>query len=97
MTTHITHPSVHLTPKTTVIGGGAALILAVTAGLVVGALDGEPAPPATPDSGVSQSVPDTGVRDSWEGRIGPTSNGVRDSWMPPGATDRDLEGLERLP
>jgi len=44
----------------------------------------------------------TATRDSWEGRLGPasgtgTEHGVRDSWMPPGATDaqRQLK-LEQL-
>ena len=39
-----------------------------------------------------------GARDSWDGRIGPdqaagTEHGVRDSWMPPGATEQELEKL----
>jgi len=93
MTTHITHPSVHMTSKAAVVGG-VALVAAVTAGLVVGALD-DPVLPVAPDNGVSQTVPDSGVRDSWQGRIGPAANGFRDSWMPPGTTDRDQGHVEQ--
>lgn len=93
MTTQIANPSSRVAPKAAAVGA-VTLVLAVAAGLLVGALD-DPVPPVAPGVDVSRNDPVSGARDSWEGRIGPAANGVRDSWMPPGTTDRDLVGLER--
>lgn len=88
MTVHTVHPSLHVTPKATGLGI-AGVLVAIAAGFaVVSAID-NPAVPVAPETNVSQVVPTSGARDSWEGRIGPGAGGVRDSWMPPGTTDRN--------
>lgn len=93
MTTHTAHTSLPLTPKLAVrtIAG---VLLAVAAGITALSVIDDAAVPTAPGSDVSQVDPISGVRDSWEGRIGPAAeagtNGVRDSWMPPGSTDLDL-------
>lgn len=97
MTVHTAHPSLHVSPTSAGLGL-AGLLVAVAAGFaVVGAISdpADPAVPVTPDPVVSQVDPPSGARDSWEGRIGPGTElgGVRDSWMPAGATDQELEKL----
>lgn len=91
MTAHTAHPSSPLTPK---LAGRtiAGVLVAVAAGIAVLSVVDDAAVPMAPRSDVSQVGPISGARDSWEGRIGPAAGtgGIRDSWMPPGATDQDL-------
>lgn len=93
MTAHTAHPSLPLTPK---LAGRtiAGVLVAVAAGIAVLSVIDDAAVPMAPGSDVSQVGPISGARDSWEGRIGPAAeadtDGVRDSWMPPGSTDQDL-------
>ncbi|MFP5253516.1 MAG: hypothetical protein ACLGH4_06930 [Actinomycetes bacterium] len=92
MTVHTAHPSLHVSPTSAGLGM-AGLLVAVAAGFAVVSAISDPAVLGTPDPVVSQVEPPSGARDSWEGRIGPGAGvgGVRDSWMPPGATDQELE------
>lgn len=92
MTVHTAHPSLQVTPKTAGLALAGALLAVATGFAVFNAID-DTSVPVTPDSGVSQIAPPSGARDSWEGRIGPAADGVRDSWMPPGTTDREQGGL----
>ncbi len=94
MTVHTEHPSLHVSPTTAGLGM-AGLLVAVAAGFALVGTMNDPAVPVTPDPIVSQVDPPSGARDSWEGRIGPGSDlgGVRDSWMPAGATDQELDTL----
>ena len=93
MTVHTAHPSMHVSPTSAGLGV-AGLLVAVAAGFALVSTTGDPAVPVKPAPAVSQVDPPIGARDSWEGRIGPGSGlgGVRDSWMPAGATDRELDG-----
>lgn len=94
MTVHTAHPSLHVSPRSAGLGM-AGLLVAVAAGFAVVSAISDPAVPVTPDPVVSQVDPPSGARDSWEGRIGPGSDlgGVRDSWMPAGATDQELDSF----
>jgi len=94
MTVHTAHPSLHVSPTSAGLGM-AGLLVAVAAGFAVVSAMSDPAVPVTPDPVVSQVDPPSGARDSWEGRIGPGSDlgGVRDSWMPAGATDQQLDNF----
>lgn len=95
MTVHTAHPSLHV--STTSAGlGMAGLLVAIAAGFALVSAIGEPAVPGAPHPVVSQVDPPSGARDSWEGRIGPSADlgGVRDSWMPAGATDQELDKLD---
>lgn len=89
-----TAPQPHQVTATT-IGLGVAGFLVATAAtfMIVDALD-DSAAPVAPEPIESRFDPNSGARDSWEGRIGPgrERGGVRDSWMPPGATDENLDG-----
>lgn len=95
MTTHVAHPSLQVTPKTAGLGLAGLLVAAATGFTVVSAFD-DAAVPVAPGSNVTQVEPPSGARDSWEGRIGPGADsggdvgGIRDSWMPAGATDQEL-------
>lgn len=91
MTVQTVHPSLQVTPKTAGLALAGALVAVATGFAVVSATD-DPAVPMAPDSNLTQIDPPSGARDSWEGRIGPgtDSSGIRDSWMPTGATDREL-------
>lgn len=91
MTVYTAHPRVHGTSRTVAVGLAGALAVTATSIVVVRAVDA-PAAPVMPDPIVSRFDPDSGARDSWEGRIGPRNDagGIRDSWMPPGMTDQEL-------
>lgn len=91
MTVYTAHPTMHATSRTVALGIAGALAVAATSIVVVRAVD-DPAVPVMPDPIVSRFDPNSGARDSWEGRIGPGTDvgGIRDSWMPPGTTDREL-------
>lgn len=101
MTTHTIGPRPHLTAKAVGLGLGAG-VLALGAAYGITTWEGAGGRLQAPAQSNSDPVITEGARDSWEGRIGPGAGapgdtGVRDSWMPPGATDlklrKDGQGL----